>query len=107
MLMRRRGIIRVQARPHTPAIRRLRLPDACRCRFEWQQEHRLAGAADRLVDLHAVDLGLAVCEPGPGVVSEVHVGELFLRSAGSASTGLVDLQDRILILCVLTRLRCR
>jgi hypothetical protein len=28
-----------------------------------QQEHRLAGAAGRVVDLHAVDLGLAVCEP--------------------------------------------
>jgi len=30
------------------------------------------------VDLHAVDLGLAVCEPDSGVVSEVHLGELLL-----------------------------
>jgi len=28
-----------------------------------QQEHRVAGAADRVVDLHAVDFGLAVREP--------------------------------------------
>jgi hypothetical protein len=41
-----------------------------------QQEHRLAGAIDRVVDLHAVDLGLAVREPGSGEVSEVHLGEL-------------------------------
>jgi hypothetical protein len=33
------------------------------------------------VDLHAVDLGLAVCEPDSGVVSEVHLGELLLLSA--------------------------
>jgi hypothetical protein len=35
-----------------------------------QQEHRLAGAADRIVDLHAVDLGLAVREPDSGMVSQ-------------------------------------
>ena len=35
-----------------------------------QQEHRLAGAADRVVDLHAVDLGLAVREPDSSVVSQ-------------------------------------
>jgi pimeloyl-ACP methyl ester carboxylesterase len=33
-----------------------------------QQEHRLAGAADRVVDLHAVDRGLAVREPDSGEV---------------------------------------
>jgi hypothetical protein len=43
-----------------------------------QQEDRLAGTADRVVDLHAVDLGLAVCELDPCVVSEVHLGELLL-----------------------------
>ena len=43
-----------------------------------QQEHRLAGAADRVVDLHAVDLGLAVCEPDSRMVDEVHLGELLL-----------------------------
>jgi hypothetical protein len=35
-----------------------------------QQEHRLAGAADRIVDLYAVDLGLAVREPDSGMVTE-------------------------------------
>ena len=43
-----------------------------------QQEHRLARAADRVVDLHAVDLGPAVREPDSGMVSEVHLGELLL-----------------------------
>jgi hypothetical protein len=43
-----------------------------------QQEHRLAGAADGVMDLHAIDPGLAVCEPDSGVVSEVHLGEYLL-----------------------------
>ena len=47
-----------------------------------QQEHRLAGAADRVVDLHAGDLGLAVREPDSGVVGEgnriCHASMLFL-----------------------------
>ena len=43
-----------------------------------QQEHGLAGAAHRVVDLHAVDLGPAVREPDSGMVSEVHLGELLL-----------------------------
>ncbi len=35
-----------------------------------QQEHRVAGAADRIVDAHAVDRGLAVHERGSCVVSK-------------------------------------
>jgi hypothetical protein len=71
-----------------------------------QQEHRLAGAADRVVDLYAVDLGLAVCEPDSGVVSEVHLGELLFLFGRVGADRVADLPERhfcILILSVLTR----
>jgi hypothetical protein len=67
----------------------------------------LAGAADRVVDLHAVDLGLAVRKPDSGVVSEVHPGELLLPFGRAGADRVVDLPERhfcILILSVLTRL---
>ena len=65
------GVVRGQQRHHVAPVRH-------GLRHAVQQEHRLAGAADRVVDLHAVDLGLAVCEPDSGVVSDDHLGELLL-----------------------------
>src|SRR4029077_18281796 len=59
------GVVRGQQRYDVAPVRH-------RLRHAVQQEHRLSGAADRVVDLHAVDLGLAVCEPDSGVVGEVH-----------------------------------
>ena len=65
------GVVRGQQRHDVAPVRH-------GLRHAVQQEHRLAGAADREVDLHAVDLGFAVCEPDSAVVSEVHFGDLLL-----------------------------
>ena len=70
------GVVRGQQRHDVAPVRH-------GLRHAVQQEHRLAGAADRIVDLHAVDLGLAVCEPDSGVVSEVHLGELLFLFGGA------------------------
>ena len=59
------GVVRGQQRHDVTPVRH-------GLRHAVQQEHRLAGAAHRVVDLYAVDLGLAVCEPDSGVVGEDH-----------------------------------
>ena len=94
------GVVRGQQRHDVAPVRH-------GLRHAVQQEHRLAGAADRVVDLHAVDLGLAVREPDSGVVSEVHLGGLLLLFGRAGADRAADLPERhfcILILSVLTRL---
>ena len=87
------GVVRGQQRHDVAPVRH-------GLRHAVQQEHRLAGAADRVVDLHAVDLGLAVCEPDSGVVSEVHLGELLAlwpcrRRPGGGSSGAAFLHPHL------------
>jgi hypothetical protein len=47
------------------------------------------------VDLHAVDLGLAVREPDSGVVSEVHLGELLLLFGRAGAARVVIFRSGI------------
>jgi hypothetical protein len=53
------------------------------------------------VDLHAIDLGLAVYQPDSGVVSEVHLGELPLLFGRTGAGRMADLPARHF--CILSR----
>jgi hypothetical protein len=66
------GVVRGQQRHDMAPVRH-------GLRHAVQQEDRIAVAADCVVDLHAVDLGLAVREPDSGVVTEVHRRADFFR----------------------------
>jgi hypothetical protein len=57
------------------------------------QKRRVAGAADRIVDLYAIDLGLTMREPDSGVVSEddrvCHAGTV-VTSGGQRLRSVTD-----------------